>query len=282
MVRREGWLELHTHGKKAQVYALLEGYVLFLSRDDQPGSPSVALIDLRFVNALKALDVYTPTGPFELGTKDGKTYVLAVTKAEHETVAEAEATRDKWLSLLASAVPDRSAEGSIRSRFRKERLALEMMREHAIQPSAFKVSAKAWKKRVAAHVGAQKSSAPLADRLEKARTQQRVLAAAQAGGDPVDDAAGEGTVGDACGGAPQSSAAPSANTSGGAGACASQTPTAQPLNAPAVAAADEDEDGEGEEDRNAAGSISWWFVQREGSVTGPFTDGEMRHRYNSG
>ena len=138
--------------------------------------------------------------------------------------------------MLASAVPDRASEGSIRSRFRKDALALELMKEqpittpyphhalrllhthhtdtppaplptithththththqqppippyplhhnehytpphcttcgacaclkeHAVQPSAFKVSAKVWKRRMAQHSVKQKGGAALANR----------------------------------------------------------------------------------------------------------------------
>ena len=44
MVRREGWLELDTGKAKSKVYALVEGYVLSLSRSDEAGGCPVILV----------------------------------------------------------------------------------------------------------------------------------------------------------------------------------------------------------------------------------------------
>ena len=63
------------------------------------------MVDLRFVSSLHAQDIYDPTGPFELSSKDGKEFKLAVTRGEHETAKEAEVSREVHTSRTPADQP---------------------------------------------------------------------------------------------------------------------------------------------------------------------------------
>mmetsp|Transcript_40022 Transcript_40022/g.105792 ORF Transcript_40022/g.105792 Transcript_40022/m.105792 type:complete len:366 (+) Transcript_40022:67-1164(+) len=315
-MRVEGWLQLKV-GRQPfnRTYVVIDGFIL-RAFTEQPTlseilAPASFILDLRMIDSLKPEDIHSPSGPCVLTAK-GRSPKSA-TVAPEAAISSDEG--NWWMPVISSAVPDRACAASIRGRFRKGEIALALMSENAMQPSAHQMSDAYWRKlrckekaKKAAGL-ARKTSAsspkgtprgPTTPRsvdvnsvLAKAR--DRSLNKGQEAETPGGDADGHAEPSSALAVvAAPASAGTSHQQSGGQPASPEDAAT-PPLDimtsAPEEAAgstsgaepaADEGSSGLGAFESLEEGG-GWWFIKHsDDSVTGPHPPAEMRRRYLKG
>ena len=149
-MRGEGWLQVRL-GDAAAVrrYTILDGYILRVfekEADCELEEAALAILDLRYVDAVKPVDVMKPPplGPCVLEPKKAK-HAHPMTLSPSD-VAGGHDYDSWWLVHLASAVPDHALSNAMRSS-RDVDSVMALMVEHAHQLSAHNLSDKEWRKK---------------------------------------------------------------------------------------------------------------------------------------
>lgn len=280
------------------------------------------ILDLRYMESLKPVDPYNPPpkGACTLtGKEESKDKKKAKKKHLTFECGGLDPSQSWWLQHLTSAVPHHAVGSTMRSQ-RDEATVLALMTEHSQQPTAFKLTDKDWRKTMAelkkressqrshrSHRNSDKkgdgASNSIADKLAKAREAREHHGMDEAPTPDKDDSyidVSDSAHADSSG-APQLSAAERAEQRKlmgiGSGTAtisdtvaAGQTAATMPANPspnkastnnglptkPEVAAA-------AAVDAASDSDTEWWFTKAtDGHIEGPFTNREMKVKYQRG